>query len=113
VLQRTQELVAMVKKQITELVDIAGSVRLWLQFNIPPAGGQDFDAKVKARISYHSVPLLHRRSLSGMLTDRVAGGDRERAGARQRNRAVGHRHAQELPHLAQPSHRTDYQTSEC
>jgi hypothetical protein len=53
--QRTKELVALVKAQIAELVDIAGSVRLWLQFSIPPAGGQDFDAKIKA----HGSPL-HR-----------------------------------------------------
>ena len=51
--QRTKELVALVKAQIAELVDIAGSVRLWLQFSIPPAGGQDFDAKIKA----HGSPL--------------------------------------------------------
>lgn len=48
---RTKELVALVKAQIAELVDIAGSVRLWLQFSIPPAGGQDFDAKIKEEIA--------------------------------------------------------------
>lgn len=49
-LQRTRELVDMVKTELTDLMDIVSAVRLWLQFSIPPAAGEDFDAKIKARL---------------------------------------------------------------
>lgn len=72
-LQRTQELLNMVKTELSDLVEIAGALRLWLQFNIPHVGEQDFDARIKvceppggtgASFGSHLpfLPLFRRRS---------------------------------------------------
>lgn len=38
----------MVKMELADLLEIVGPIRLWLQFNLPPAGDKDFESVVKA-----------------------------------------------------------------